>query len=603
MRRGAVRDEVRDLILGALEAQYTSESCQDGIQTGNRYQSLDLGDWTTQGFRTGRAEFLDRIDFRGKKVLDLGSNLGEMSRGARARGARLVDGFEYDPYFVEIADLVNVHNGVTGVSFYRRDVTDPSIYGEHYDIVLVLSAFIYARRVLDRLAEITDVFVLETHKLRGNLEETYIDPTVEYFPHYEVLGESEWGTVHDPSETRAVMVFAKTEELLGSTLVDRPAKNADVRSHAGAGRFETFSTEIDVRRMQAYEPFFERFSGPTAADVLVAVAEHDLDLDTLLESPDALRRYQGWTYWFLMLRGYLEYRESGAVAPDNTYLRYLKRWFGQGPDPGFARLLRDEPATITAITRRFHDLAHYEGAGETSESSSAPSPVRLVVSDPPRKNQPSLYTPSGELIEPRLLDGWHRLFAARLFGAESAPAEVIRADARTGELLAVVEHLSYDGASVELTGWCLASDHRLWQAQLTADGVRVQSVELQEREDVAARFRHLPHADRCGFSFEGEWRSDPGQQVDFVVTAMDDWLPLGRIEMTYLPAVATDVRRPPPALAQRLIGHDDPTAIAARAAQSVKVMLSRLGERCDLAALDSVLEWGVDTGLLQPALS
>lgn len=604
IRREAVRDKVREIILGALDVDYMSESCQDAIKTGNHYQSLDLGDSTTQGFRTARADFLDRVDFRDKKVLDLGSNLGEMSRGARARGARLVDGFEYDPYFVELADLVNVHNGVTRVSFYRRDITDPSIYGERYDIVLVLSVFIYARRVVDRLAEITDVLVLETHKLHGNLQETYLDPITRYFPHYTILGETEWGTIHDPGETRAVLVFAKTEELLRSTLVEVPARNADAPAHAGTARHETFSTDIDIRRTQPHEPFFERFPALTGADVLAAVAEHELDLDALLEGPDAGRRYRSWTYWFLMLRGYFEYRERGTVDPGNAYLRYLRRWFGpDGPDPSFARVLLDEEAAVTAVTRRFRDLAHYEGSDGTSASGYAPASIRLVLSDPPRRNPPSLYTSSGELLQPRQLDGWHRLFAARLFGVERVPAEVVRADARAGELLAVLEHVSYDGARVELTGWCLSSDGALTQAQLTADGRWVANVELQRRDDVAARFPHLPQAGLCGFHFEGETWSERGTRIDFAVTAMHDWLPAGRIEMTYPTATMGDRRRPPTALARRLTGHDDPTAVAARATRSTAVMLARLGEHLDLESAGRVLEWGVDTGLLQPALS
>src|SRR5437588_11294790 len=99
----SLKGELRELIARYLELYSVSESSKAGIRTENRYQSIRLGDLETDGVRSVRDEFLDRIDFTGRKVLDLGSNLGELSRVARARGATLVDGFEYDPFFVDLA--------------------------------------------------------------------------------------------------------------------------------------------------------------------------------------------------------------------------------------------------------------------------------------------------------------------------------------------------------------------------------------------------------------------------------------------------------------------------------------------------------------------
>ncbi len=215
----SVKDKLRDLILESLNISYLSESCQDSIQTGNHYQSVSLGDIQTTGFRTDRKEFLDQINFEGKKVLDLGSNLGEISRAARTKGAYLVDGFEYDQYFLEIANLINAYNGVTRVSFYQRDITDPYVYDERYDIVLAFSVFTYVHSVLERIAAITNqLFVLETHKLEGNLDSDYLKPVSQYFSHHRILGESEWGARFDASERRAVIVFAKEASVFSATL-------------------------------------------------------------------------------------------------------------------------------------------------------------------------------------------------------------------------------------------------------------------------------------------------------------------------------------------------------------------------------------------------
>jgi 2-polyprenyl-3-methyl-5-hydroxy-6-metoxy-1,4-benzoquinol methylase len=214
-----IRPDLKQLILQGLSAQYISESCAGGVETGNHYQSVWLGEEVTSGFRTQRYDLLDRISFEGKSVLDLGSNLGELSRAARGRGAALVDGFEYDPFFVEMASAINAYNGTTRVSFYQRDITDPSIYRDQYDIVLAFSVFIYVEDRLQELSAITkELLIVETHKLVGNLEPTYLAPLRVHFPAYEILGETEWGTPHSDEVRRAVVALARDSETLSQAL-------------------------------------------------------------------------------------------------------------------------------------------------------------------------------------------------------------------------------------------------------------------------------------------------------------------------------------------------------------------------------------------------
>jgi SAM-dependent methyltransferase len=210
-----IKKEFKDLILRSLSANYVGESCKDGITTLNHYQSVALGEIQTAGVRTDRSKFLDQIDFQGKRVLDLGSNLGELSRAARVRGACLVDGLEYDQYFVEIANLINAYNETTRVSFYRGDITDPLVYDEHYDIVLAFSVFIYIRPVLQQIASITDqLLLLETHRLEDNLDSYYLKPVSQYFPYYNILGESEWMADRGNRGKRVIIAFAKEESAM-----------------------------------------------------------------------------------------------------------------------------------------------------------------------------------------------------------------------------------------------------------------------------------------------------------------------------------------------------------------------------------------------------
>lgn len=212
-------DELRTVITRALETPYTSTSCKDAVKTGNHYQSVSLGSERTTGFRDDRDRFLDQIDFVNKKVLDLGSNLGELSRSARSHGARLVDGFEYDSFFVQTANALNAYNCTTRVSFFERDITDPMIYQEDYDLVLAFSVFHYVAPVLEAISRRTrELLIVETHKLNDNLESSYIAPVRKYLPHYKLLGRSDWGRSFSDDEERAVVAFARDEQLLVSCL-------------------------------------------------------------------------------------------------------------------------------------------------------------------------------------------------------------------------------------------------------------------------------------------------------------------------------------------------------------------------------------------------
>jgi len=210
--------QLEELIRWCLGLEYISESSKDRIKTGNHYQSVRLGDTTTSGFRSDRTCFLEKINFDSKTVLDLGSNLGELSRAARTRGASLVDGFEYDPFFVEVAQLLNVYNSTTRVSFFERDITVEASYDGRYDIVMAFSVWTYVAPMLGAIGRITDVFLLETHNLLGNLEKDYIDRLGDVFPRHITLGESDWGKSQDPSGRRAVVLCAKSDTALEQAL-------------------------------------------------------------------------------------------------------------------------------------------------------------------------------------------------------------------------------------------------------------------------------------------------------------------------------------------------------------------------------------------------
>jgi SAM-dependent methyltransferase len=225
--RPSIRAGLEELVVGALRVDYVSTSCKDDVKTGNHYQSVAVGALGTTGFRESRDDYLDRIAFDGKKVLDLGSNLGELSRAARARGAWLVDGFEYDPFFIEVASALNALGSSTRVSFFQRDITDPSVFQEGYDIVLAFSVWHYIGPLVEEIASITrEMLVVETHRLDGNLESDYITPLRRYLPAYRILGYSKWKESGEQGERRAVMAFARDEERLAACLTSGVSPSA-----------------------------------------------------------------------------------------------------------------------------------------------------------------------------------------------------------------------------------------------------------------------------------------------------------------------------------------------------------------------------------------
>jgi predicted RNA methylase len=434
-----IKDELRELILRALSANYISKSCHDAVLTGNHYQSVTLGEIQTTGFRADRREFIDRIDFEGKKVLDLGSNLGEIGRAARAWGASLVDGFEYDQYFLQIANLLNAYNEVTGVSFYRRNIVDPSVYDEHYDIVLAFSVFVYVEPMLSSIAKITDqAFVLETHKLEGDLESTYLEPVLPYFPYYRILGESDYGTPHDVSEVRAVIVFAKRESTLAAVLKEEPLEvgSSDAERLTRAMDSQQVASYpvnryIDGRKTPLSDKFFSTWNFDSAQDLLAAIAGMELDVDTVARCHDLARDVLGgWVYWVLYIKGYLQHKSTGTIGQGNTYYDYLTKYFGpRAHDPSLVRILADPTAATELVARRFEDfdLFRDHAAHDPSEAVHI-DPITVVLSNPPPNEDDAMVVYEVGSDAPLLaiiIDGYHRLFLARLFSVERLPCRIL----------------------------------------------------------------------------------------------------------------------------------------------------------------------------------
>jgi SAM-dependent methyltransferase len=544
----SLKGELRDLIARYLDLYYVSESCKDGIRTENRYQSIQVGELETPGVRSSRAEILDRIVFSGKTVLDLGSNLGELSRGARGRGATLVDGFESDPFFVELATALNSYGHVTRVSYYERDITDAASYGDHYDVVLAFSVFVYIEPVLEAIASVTDeLFVLETHRLEGNnLEDYYVRVVGKHFPHYAIIGESDWDVrLGGEGDRRAVIAFARDEPTLLAALSEADGSPPTVLRAAIAARPGTDLParilDIDLTKppKEALQSrFFMMFRFGSPDELLDAIDRMDADVAALQKSVE-IRNLgaEGWIYWYLFTKGYLQYLLTGTIEHGNPYFDYLVGYFIEhGHDPAALPDLSEHRLAVERIARRYRDFDALRRAGAQSPDPPAGAkPVRITTGYEPREPPLHLYgVGSDEPLPVKNIDGWHRLFSARVSGLRSFPCEALPENLHNRHIRGDVEEFRFDGERLRARGW-FVHPHLLLNYELRLGPAVLGRGVPSQRADVAEAFPHVPHAGESGFALDVECGCPQDSAVSFDLVVMHEIFPVGLIPLVHVP--------------------------------------------------------------------
>jgi hypothetical protein len=184
---------------------------------------------------------------------------------------------------------------------------------------------------------------------------------------------------------------------------------------------------IDTRRTQLQKHFFDVLGFDSRDELFTAISEMRVGLDSLARSDDSrILVYSGWVYWFLFLKGYLRFAETGEVEDDNIYLDYVVRYYGpRNHDPGIALELCDPELARERVTWRFASML--QAASETLEAGTpATDAVLVIVRDPPPTFPLDVYEVDSERpLRAVLVDGWHRLFAARLWDVPSLPGLVL----------------------------------------------------------------------------------------------------------------------------------------------------------------------------------
>ena len=153
-----LRPQLRELVLDGLRDSIGERPAEpDG--------PVVLADAATQR----RLEALAELTFAGRRVLDLGAGIGDVSRYARRSGAELVDAIDRDADRVELGRLLTVLQDVDRISWFEGDAGLASTYADEYDFIFAFGPALEAMRpILPRVVQnLRGVLVCELRGDRG----------------------------------------------------------------------------------------------------------------------------------------------------------------------------------------------------------------------------------------------------------------------------------------------------------------------------------------------------------------------------------------------------------------------------------------------------
>jgi hypothetical protein len=363
--------------------------------------------------------------------------------------------------------------------------------------------------------------------------------------------------------------------------------------------------DIDVQRTCLQQRFFEHLRFDTSAELLAALAGIEVDLDTLAQSHD-LRYYlySGWGYWLLYAKGYLQYLESGTIGRGNIYYDYLTNYYVQREhDPGLCKELRIPFRTIERVAQRYRDLDFFRTQGARGDGEIYKlEPIRLIVGEPPPQAEALLvYTIGDETpLVPRLIDGWHRLFAAKLYGRTSLRAELVSQERQLRHIRGAIEQFNFDGHKLKIHGWCLDPQRVIESIEVRVEGKTVAQVGISFRPDVRQAFDMISHSIRSGFCVDQAIELPFDRPICFQILPLSDWLPVGIMTAYALPGMQ-DEHVSSPALAEQQLEHQCQQP-AFRSVKCLQETLSALTPYRGPESFRSVLDWGAPSGIVSAYL-
>ena len=154
---------------------------------------------------------LERLVLTARRVLLIGTALGDFARAARGLGAGLVDVLEPDGEVAKLERLITAHRDVSRVFFYECDIADPRSYEGGYGVVIAPRGIDEIESALPRIAKTTKAFITSLPVSRGKV--VVPESLQELFPYHEPLGGQGASNGRSRKESALVALATGPDEL------------------------------------------------------------------------------------------------------------------------------------------------------------------------------------------------------------------------------------------------------------------------------------------------------------------------------------------------------------------------------------------------------
>jgi len=288
--------------------------------------------------------------------------------------------------------------------------------------------------------------------------------------------------------------------------------------------------EIDVVRTALQRRFFDMFSFDTPDELLAAIGGLELDVDALARCRDVRDRLaDGWVYWLLFTKGWLQYRSAGSIGEGNVYFDYLYRhYLAHGHNPAMRADLDHPQTAAERVRRRYADLDLLVRMAAGDDGASV-APILVTVSDPPAPHPYPFYAVGAdEPVPVRAIDGWHRMCSAQLAGWPTLRCTVVQERLTAASLQSAIDRFTCEGGAVTLSGWWLDPDRPIYNYELRLDGRTIGSGTPVRRPDIAEAHPDVVHAAWSGFSLCADLPAGAGPG-ELVLVGFQDIVPVGAL--------------------------------------------------------------------------
>jgi len=305
---------------------------------------------------------------------------------------------------------------------------------------------------------------------------------------------------------------------------------------------------LDVRRTDLHSRFFQQFQYALASELLTDVERLSLDYDAFSGSRDAKGGYSGWLYWLLFLKGYTQFRSVGAIERANVYFRYLTLHYADHDADPTLRSLSNPTAAIERIGRRFGDCDQLSvPATAKAYAEKKLAPVQIYVRTPPTAEDVIVLrtVDAAEPIRARLVDGHHRLFAARLFGITRLRYR-LRVEHPVPDMPGNIDHFSVHGTRLRLRGWVAPVPRDVHCLEVRWRDRTVCRARLSPRRVETAEAPDLAHGYKCDFDIDEQVTAAAYGHPELLdLMLLVDWLPIARLTINFGQRTAAAAPRNP----------------------------------------------------------